>query len=117
MNLRVHTSCASVCHRSQRCGPTSIDSAIPIPPSNIDFEIYETIGEFLRFNEDTQFPWFDSLKEACYAMAADCDLQRYFMSDYYSICLNYGDYYELWIGGGKLFFDDGRCLVSPVQRR
>jgi hypothetical protein len=50
-------------------------------------------------------------------MAADYDLQRYFMSDYYRIRFDYGAYYELWICGGKLFFDDGRCLVTPVQRR
>jgi hypothetical protein len=94
----------------QQRGPMPQDS------SDLDIEIYETIGDFLVLNHD-ETPWFYCLKEACYAMAANYDLQRYFMSDYYRIRFDYGAYYELWIGGGKLFFDDGRCLVTPVQRR
>jgi len=85
--------------------------------SDLDIEIYETIGDFLGSNEDVQTPWFDCLQEACYSMAANYDLQRYFMSDYYRIRFDYGAYYELWIGGGKLLFDDGQCLVTSVQRR
>src|SRR5262249_15453564 len=74
---------------------------MPQDSSDLDIEIYETIGDFLVLNEDAQTPWFYCLKEACYAMAADHDLQRYFMSDYYRIRFGYGAYYELWIGGGK----------------
>ena len=90
---------------------------MPLDSSDLDIEIYETIGDFLRSNKDVETPWFYCLQEACYAMAADYDLQRYFMSDYYRIRFDYGAYYELWIGGGKLFFNDGRCLVIPLQRR
>jgi hypothetical protein len=86
---------------------------VEIAESDLDMEVYETIGDFLELNEVAQAPWFACLKEACYAMAADYDLQRYFMSDYYRIRFDYSAYYELWIGGGKFFFDDGRCLVGP----
>lgn len=84
--------------------------------SNLDIEIYETIGDFLALNQDSQ-TWFRCLEEACYTLAADYGLQRYLMSDYYRIRFDYGAYYELWIGGGKVLLDDGRCLVTPVQRR
>ena len=90
---------------------------MPQDSSDLDIEIYETIGDFLILNEDGQTPWFYCLKEACYAMATDSGLQRYLMSDYYRIRFDYGAYYELWIGGGRLFFGDGRCLVTPVKRR
>jgi len=89
---------------------------MPQDSSGLDNEIHEIIGDFLD-DENARAPWFYCLKEACFAMAADPDLQRYFMSDYYRIGFDYGAYYELWIGGGKLFFDHERCLVSPVQRR
>jgi hypothetical protein len=94
------------------------EHSYPMPRDScgLDIEIHETIGDFLD-GEDTQAPWFDCLKEACYAMAADYDLQRYFMSDYYRIRFEYGAYYELWIGGGGLFFHNGQCLVSPVKQR
>jgi hypothetical protein len=90
---------------------------MPEDASDLDIETYETIGDFLGANEDAQAPWFYCLKEACYAVATDSGLQRYFMSDYYRIRFDYGAYYELWIGGGRLFFGDGRCLVTPVKRR
>ena len=96
-------------HRDQ--GP------MPQDASDLEIEISETIGDFLVLNEDIQTPWFSCLKEACYSVAADDDLQRYFMSDYYRIRFDYRAYYELWIGGGKLLFDDGSYLVAPVQRR
>jgi hypothetical protein len=90
---------------------------MPQDSSDLNIEIYGTIGDFLRHDEDAQTPWFYCLKEACYAIAADYDLQRYIMSDYYRIRFDYAAYYEFWIGGGRLFFDDGRCLVSAVRRR
>src|SRR5262245_40339462 len=84
---------------------------------NLYIEADETIGDFLRSNEITQASWFRCLEEACYAMAGDYELQRYFMSDFYRIRFDYGAYYELWIGGGKYYFDGGQCLVASVQRR
>jgi hypothetical protein len=90
---------------------------MPQDSSDLELEIYDTIGDFLIDNIAAQTPWFYCLKEACYAMAANYGLQRYFMSDYYRIRVDYGAYYELWIGGGNLFFDDDRCLVTPVERR
>jgi hypothetical protein len=90
---------------------------MPGESTDLNIEIYETIGDFVGANEDVQASWFRCLKEACYAMATDSDLQRYFMSDYYRIRIDYGAYYELWVGGGRLFFDDVRCLVTAVQRR
>lgn len=90
---------------------------MPQGSSDLHIEIYESIGDFLGFNEDAYSSWIDCLKEACYAMAADYDPQRYFMSDYYRIRIDYSAYYELWIGGAEMFFDEGCCLVSPVQRR
>lgn len=90
----------------------------PMQQSNdFDIEIYETISDYLDSNKDVDAPWFYCLSEACYAIAANYDLQRYFMSDYYRIRFDYGACYELWIGGGKLFFDDDRCLVTQVERR
>jgi hypothetical protein len=89
---------------------------MPQGSTGLNVEVYETIGGFLD-GEDAQAPWFYCLKEACYAIAADYDLQRYFLSDYYRIRFDYGAYYELWVGGGKLFFDAGQCIVSPVKRR
>src|SRR5262245_36847870 len=82
-------------HRQLGSMPQDID--------NLDIETYETIGDFLRSNEVTQASWLWCLEEACYAMAADYNLQHYFTSDYYRIHFNYGAYYELWIGGGRLF--------------
>lgn len=92
-------------------------SPMPQDSSDLDIEVYETVGDFHGLNEDTQVPWFHCLKEACYAMAADHDLQRYFMSDFYHVRFDYGAYYELWVGGGRFRFDEGRCLVTSVKRR
>ena len=92
-------------------------SPMPQDLGNLYIEADETIGDFLRSNEVTQASWFWCLKEACYAIAADYNLQLYFMSDYYRISFDYGAYYELWIGGGTYFLDDGQCFVSTVQRR
>jgi hypothetical protein len=92
-------------------------SSMPQDLGDLCIEVDETIGDFLRANEVTQASWFRCLEEACYAMAADYDLQRYFMSDFYRIRFDYGAYYELWIGGGTYFFDGGQCLVASVQRR
>ncbi len=90
---------------------------VPQDSSDLDIEVYETIGDFLGPSQDAQAPWFGCLKEACYAMTADRDLQRYFMSDYYHIRFDYRAYYELWIGGGWFSFDGDRCLVTAVKRR
>jgi hypothetical protein len=92
-------------------------SSMPQDLGDLCIEVDESIGDFLRANEVTQASWFRCLEEACYAMAADYDLQRYFMSDFYRIRFDYGAYYELWIGGGTYFFDGGQCLVASVQRR
>jgi hypothetical protein len=89
---------------------------MPQGSTSVNVEVYEIIGGFLD-TEDAQASWFYCLKEACYAMAADYDLQRYFLSDYHRIRFDYGAYYELWIGGDKRFFDDGQCIVSTVKRR
>jgi hypothetical protein len=92
-------------------------SPMPRDSSDLDIEVYETIGDFLGSGEQAQAPWFHCLKEACYAMAADSDLQRYFMSDYHRVRFNYRAYYELWIGGGWFSFDGDLCLVTAVKRR
>jgi len=92
-------------------------SPMPQDLSSLDIDVYETIGDFFRSNEVTQASWLWCLQETCYAIAADYNLQRYLLSDYYRFNFDYGAYYELWIGGGKLFFDDRRCFVSAVQRR
>jgi hypothetical protein len=92
-------------------------SPMPRDLDNLYIEADETIGDFLRSNEVTQASWFRCLEEACYAMAADYELQRYFMSDFYRIRFDYGAYYELWIGGGTYFFDGEQCLVASVHRR
>jgi hypothetical protein len=91
--------------------------SMPQESNGLGIEIYETIADFLESNNDVEAPWFYCLSEACYAMAANYDLQRHLLSDYYRIRFDYSACYELWVGGGKLFFDNGQCLVTAVQRR
>ena len=87
------------------------------PSSNdLDLHVYDVIGDFFLRHEEDQLRWFDCLKEACYGMAANYNLQRYLMTDFYSLRFDYGAYYELWVGGGTYALDDGRCLVTCVER-
>jgi hypothetical protein len=86
------------------------------PSSDLDAHVYDVIGDFFLRDEERQPPWFDCLKEACYGMAANYDLQRYFMMDFYSFRFDYGAYYEFWVGGGSYSLDDGQCLVRSVQQ-
>ena len=87
------------------------------PSSNdLDVHVYDVIGDFFLRHEEDQPPWFDCLKEACYGMAANYNLQRYLMTDFYSLRFDYRAYYELWIAGGTYALDDGKCLVTSVER-
>src|SRR5207244_13301489 len=86
------------------------------PSSDLAVHVYDVIGDFFLRHEEDQPHWFDCLKEACYGMAANYDLQRYLMTDFYSLRFDYSAYYELWIGGGSYTLDDGRCLVMGVER-
>jgi hypothetical protein len=91
----------------------------PMPSGGLNDDVYCIIGDFLEDHRiDPEPQWFSCLREACYTIAADYDLQRYLMSDFYSVHFDYHAYYEFWIGGGQLSFeDDGRCLVGPVKHR
>jgi hypothetical protein len=53
----------------------------PMPQdlSSLDIGVYETIGDFIENSAEPRLPWFDCPQEACYAMAANHDLQRYLM--------------------------------------
>ena len=86
-------------------------------PSDLGADVYCIIGDFLEYSSnDPQPQWFWCLREACYTIAANYDLQRYLMSDFYRLRFDYRAYYEFWIGGGwHAFTDDGRCLVTSVQ--
>lgn len=87
------------------------------PSSNdLDVHVYDVIGDFFLLHEEDQPHWFDCLKEACYGMAADYNLQRYLMADFYSLRFDYGAYYEFWVGGGTYALAEGRCLVTSVER-
>jgi hypothetical protein len=85
--------------------------------SSLDIGVYETIGDFIENSAEPRLHWFDCLQEACYAMAANYDLQRYLMSDFYRFRFDYAAYYEFWIGGGRFRFDEDRCRVTTVKRR
>jgi hypothetical protein len=63
---------------------------MPQDASDLAIAIYQTIGDLLESNRDVQTPWFYCLQDACYAMAANYDLQRDFMSDDYRIRFDYG---------------------------
>jgi hypothetical protein len=87
------------------------------PSSNdLDVHAYDVIGDFFLLHEEDQPHWFGCLKEACYGMAANYNLQRYLMADFYSLRFDYGAYCEFWVGGGSYALDDGRCLVTSVER-
>jgi hypothetical protein len=89
----------------------------PVPRGDLNDDVYCIIGDFLECSNDPRPQWFSCLREACYTIAADYDLQRYLMSDFYSVRFDYRAYYELWVGGGRYAFEDGRCLVGSVTRR
>jgi hypothetical protein len=87
------------------------------PSSNdLDVHVHDVIGDFFLLHEEDQPHWFHCLKEACYGMAANYNLQRYLMADFYSLRFDYGAYCEFWVGGGSYALDDGRCLVTSVER-
>jgi hypothetical protein len=87
----------------------------PMPADNLGTEVYETIGDFFNRKQDAQPPWFYCLREACYGMAADYDLQRYLMTDFYQFRFDFRAYYEFWVGGGYCAIADGRWLVTSAE--
>ena len=91
----------------------------PIPQdlSSLDIRVHETIGDFIESSAEPRLHWFACLQEACYAIAANPDLQRYLMSDFYRFRFDYAAYYAFWIGGGHLRFEKNRCRVTTVMRR